>query len=430
VAVEVFQIGEDAESVDEVLERVRQIRYRIVMVSLPQRSLQQVLCRRLSLTMVWPEYAWLVVSSQNDATSLLRCKHKMINFYPKKLWTSSLSSNLSRFSYDKLIIGNFTYKSGIANFCDHVLRPIAVAIYQWDDYPVHIASYSAVNGLGKVSLHRFPYDVPVEASLLWYILFTLLHLLIFILLTVVFVLYVSYRNRSSVKASSVSLSILIFVSCYILLAYLAIINLTLHPGYRRTSKKFQDTLCKLRIWSHGFSMPTVTIVAVLLIKLVRIYKLFNNQVVMKKWKCHDAVLAVYVFLVSFPVLVMCAVDSLSHQYKSALIFSHTRYFIDCRGTGLFYIQPVYIFMLCSLLVCMAVKTRKIRLGDFKDTKKMVSLMVVVFVSFIGFLIYFFLLRIGRSVIVAAGVKQISTSLLIFGNIFFQFVPKLNFLLKK
>ena len=431
VTAEVFQVDEFEESVDQVFKRIQGIRYRIIIVALPRRNLNQVLCKRLALKMVWPEYAWLVVVGgyEEEIALSLQCKIGIIIFQPETVWMSSLSGNLSSSCYDKLTL---TYVPDII-FCEHDFRPTTVVIYQWDTYPVHIANYTTDDGLGPVSLHHFPYDVPVEVSLIWFLVLALLHLLIFILVTAILALFVRYRHHSSIKASSVSLNMLVFISCYILLTYLVIINLMLLPGYRQTCKKLQDSFCLLRIWGHGFSVPTVTIVAVLLIKLVRIYKLFNSKVVLKKWKCHDGVLAVYVIMLSFPVIMICALDSITSGYKSALVVYNTRYYLDCCGTGQLYgiiVQPVYISVLCSLVVLMAIKTRKIRLGDFKDTKKLVILMLVIFSSFIGFFIYFFIVNIGGSVIIAVSIKQACNSILILGSMVCLFVPKFNFLLEK
>ena len=434
VTAEVFQVDEFEESVDQVFKRIQGIGYRIIIVALPRRNLNQVLCKRLAVKMVWPEYAWLVVVGgyEEEITLSLKCKRGIITFQLEEFWVATVSRFVGKSPHGRIGTG-FSNTSGTGHFCNHRLKVNAVVIYQWGEHPVHIANYSAENGLGKVSFGHIPYDVPVVSSGVGFVIFLLVQLFIFVALTVALVLYIAHRHQPTVKSSSVSLSVLIFISCYMLLLYSFIINLTVLPGYRKASTRAKDVFCVLRLWTHALSVPTVTILVVILLKLVRIYKLFKNQVVLKKWKCHNLTLAVYVLILIFPIVILCAAQSLT-QYKSTVIISNGEYYLDCRGNVLEYlliIQLAYILVLCSLVILMAIKTRNVEFEDFKGTRKMIILMfAVIGIVSLGPANYIVLKSTRNQFLYTIAFSQMTSAYLVLTVVIFQFIPKFQFLFIK
>ena len=84
--------------------------------------------------------------------------------------------------------------------------------------------------------------------------------------TILLVLYLVFRNEPSVKSTSVSLSILIFAGCYLLIAYTIV--LIVHE------LNWLD-LCMARIWLCGVGLSLPLILATILVKMLRVYRIFT-----------------------------------------------------------------------------------------------------------------------------------------------------------
>ena len=198
------------------------------------------------------------------------------------------------------------------------------------------------------------------------------------------VLYLNFWNEPAIKATGVSLNILMFLGCYLLLVFLTVNVL---PKYYMKSMVFRNFMCKLSLWFHGFSIPTILISSILLVKLVRVYRLFYYFRAVKKWECHDATLALYVLLLTFPVIISNTIQSAIHNYESSITTrTYKGYFIafyDCKSDReYFWIfgQQTYLYLICSLLIVMAFKTRKIKQKILRIQKKVIALIVTAMVT--------------------------------------------------
>ncbi len=64
------------QSVDRILRTIQYLKYRIIIVILPQHYLNQILCKRLLLKLEWPAYAWLGIDL-NEGTPVQQACMKM-----------------------------------------------------------------------------------------------------------------------------------------------------------------------------------------------------------------------------------------------------------------------------------------------------------------------------------------------------------------
>ena len=81
------------------------------------------------------------------------------------------------------------------------------------------------------------------------------------------ILYLYYRNTAEIKATSVTLSMLIFIGCYLLLVFLILItNLKFNTELTVISTGF----CHIIVWLNGMSFAVPLIFATLLIKMLRV----------------------------------------------------------------------------------------------------------------------------------------------------------------
>ena len=427
------QVLDSKMDIGKNLKNIKLLNFRIIIVSLPMNSLKEVMCKRQDLGMTWPDYVWLVLNFDDKTFMKTSCKDQIIVFwYYMKL---SLSNTKVQIDYNKLIdISAPDYKNSKKNCFQFNMKSHDISIYMWQNGPMFVTNYSITKGLGAITLNPIPSDLPLESFLSWYITFSIINILVFIFLTVMLVLYLYFRNEPAIKATGVSLNILMFLGCYLLLAFLTVNVL---PKYYMKSMVFRNFMCKLSLWFHGFSIPTILISSILLVKLVRVYRLFYYFRAVKKWECHDATLALYVLLLTFPVILSNTIQSAIHNYESSITTrTYKGYFIavyDCKNDReYFWIfgQQTYLYLICSLLIVMAFKTRKIKHKNFKDTKKVIALIVTAMVtSFLSivYIIIFEALEVHPLFIDT--LLELSHSSFILECQFFLFMPK-NFPLLK
>ncbi len=190
-----------------------------------------------------------------------------------------------------------------------------------------------------------------------------------ILITLTLILYIYYRNEPEVKATSWSLSLLMFLGCYLMIIYVFL--LTLRSIIPPTSK---FDLCAALVWTSGLGVSYILILAVILVKLARVYRIFYHYSHIGKL-CSDTALAAYVFILLSPILIQLIVFIILGPYKWSILeikhTDHTEIQYICSGD----LTPYYAYSTCHILALtfsialVAIKTRKLRQHNFRDTKK-------------------------------------------------------------
>ena len=99
--VHIAQILDSEKAIDKNLKTIQKLKFRIIIVSLPMNSLDEVMYKRLSLGMTWPDYARLVLNFDNNKSIKLSCKNQVIVF--QYYMKSSFSNAKVQIDYDKLI---------------------------------------------------------------------------------------------------------------------------------------------------------------------------------------------------------------------------------------------------------------------------------------------------------------------------------------
>ena len=249
-----------------------------------------------------------------------------------------------------------------------------VFIYQYVSLNKNVNLMGIYNGssntLTNVSGITFTdYDLPIvyrPAALVPYLL--PLPILCAIFSTVLLVLYLVFRNEPSVKSTSVSLSMLIFMGCYLLIMYTIV--LMLHE------LRWAD-FCMVRIWLCGVGVPLPLILTTILVKMLRVYHIFT-VFKMLKGNVHtsDFALFVYTLLIISPNIVLLTLWTAVNRYHRILNFVPRRGLIRvelaCYSDYTFVFFALlfgYFFLLLIAVVLVAIKSRKIQRTHFKDTKK-------------------------------------------------------------
>ena len=252
------------------------------------------------------------------------------------------------------------------------------------------------------------------------------------MVTITLVLYFYFRKEPAVKATSVSLSAIIFIACYMFIFYLFVLNSTLLSSYHQLDSSVRNFICVFRVWIHGLGFPVALILSTLLVKLLRVYRIFHCHGKISKYTSGNWALLVYVLLLSSPNAIICLVWSSSDPYISTVFFPIVDGYLvvteQCVSD--YTIQwllglLVYLVLMSLLLVLVAILTRNIKHKNFKDTKKVSALSFLVVLSLCFILPYWYILRIIRAnVVLVHAVLQIGHYCIILECQAFIFFPKL------
>ena len=198
------------------------------------------------------------------------------------------------------------------------------------------------------------------------------------------ILYLYYRNEPEMKASSVGLSILIFFSCYAMYTGCGIHTIT-SGKYINSSR---DGVCFSIIWTIFPSGDLI--LTTLLVKICRIYHIFNHFGKIGKF-CSDQSLLILIGVVVLGKVVLLSAwtaldkpqitDYVTYHSESKPPFYKVIQKCYSQHHGIWIITCLlYTAIIGGILAFVSFKTRKIHRKDFKDTKKINALIVTFFMS--------------------------------------------------
>ena len=199
---------------------------------------------------------------------------------------------------------------------------------------------------------------------------------LFCLITTNMVLLTYWRNEREIKATSYLLSMLLTSSCYLLTIgpviqtvyrIIVIHNTTLHT-----------VLCNVSLWSTALGLDLM--LATLLFRLFRVVHIFKPFQRASKYLSADMYILLYVLLTCSVKVLILIIWSIVDPYRSQAVRKYDSTTMPpvyratpmcyCNQLGVWYaISYLYSVILLSFVVFFAVQTRRIKITDFKDTKK-------------------------------------------------------------
>ena len=225
-----------------------------------------------------------------------------------------------------------------------------------------------------------------NTSIVYTSVFSLVFLLCVAGVTLTLFFYIYYRNEPEIKATSVTLSLLMFLGCYVILFYMLMAILYTQSLVPSDS---QFNICLTLLWSGATGVSLTLILATLLVKTLRVYHIFNHFGKVGKMYS-DIALLFYVLLLISPNIIIHTIWSIVDPYSADTIIteypSYTEVEQRCYSKQIllwFCILYLNIEGLAVILIIVAVKTRKIHRENFKDTKKVNAfifiLLIVIYV---------------------------------------------------
>ena len=210
-------------------------------------------------------------------------------------------------------------------------------------------------------------------------------IVLFSLLTLLnMILYIYYRNSPEMKATSVKLSMIIYLSSFAM--YFGVCIDVYWSITVKVADHVRDIACVLVAWP--VFLGGSTILATLLVKICRVHRIFQNLFEKVSFCSNYILFVIIILIVSVKVVclaVWAAIDPFTiidieiyrpegkppyYEATQQCYSDHTYIWVS--------VLLGYAAILGAALAFMAFKTRKIKRKDFKDTKKINALMVSVF----------------------------------------------------
>ena len=194
--------------------------------------------------------------------------------------------------------------------------------------------------------------------------------------TIVLLLFIYYRNQPEIKATSVWLSLCIFLGCYFVTS--GALNHFIASGEILTSQARRATTCNID--TYFVSLGVDLLITTLLAKVLRIWRIFTlHGRTGKVWT--DPSLLGFIGIVIAMKVVILAIWTIADPFtltdKKKLVhmdgFGSTYEIVQRCESEYYFIWLVLVYgysaIIGLVLIGASLKTRKIKQENFKDTKK-------------------------------------------------------------
>ena len=278
-----------------------------------------------------------------------------------------------------------------------MLQPFLIGTLQYSNSSIIAASFN------RSTLGRAPSDeLPLATAappLAYTVILGIQIVVTTIYATIVLTLYITFRKAAEIRATSFTLSLLMFFGCYLNLLYLILL---FYYNYvvDTTDVVRDDALCVALQWLSGPGISLPLILATLLVKMLRIYHIFNKIKLHLNRYCTDLSLALYVFLILLPdIFVNCILTfvdryRIGYNYEVKDGYTHLKRVCNSNNHALLFgILVLYLLVLILALAVVAIITRKVRQRHFKDTKKVNILLFILCTAIIVVFSYWLLFEI-------------------------------------
>ena len=327
---------------------------------------------------------WAIACALNRSLSILEGRNLSLSSINIRTNQSHARCEIMDVLEEQLSELSFQGATGFLNFSRKTAATQAlISLSQFQNgQPVHIGSYTFSLLLNKTMIIG---EIPTDTLNRVYILYpTYITVILFIMILMCFsltfismFLYFYYHKHPSIKATSSTLSLCLFIGCYFLLA--SSLFHTINSGIirRKTGKLYRAFTCMFDIYL--INIGTDVVLATVIAKTLRIYHIFKKFGKVHHI-CSDQGLFILIFAIVFMKLILlifwtCLDVSLLIDTEQYIKESIPPYFMvtqKCQNKHPMVwitLQYTYTMVLAFIMVLLAVLTRKIKRGDFKDTKK-------------------------------------------------------------
>ena len=358
-----------------------------------------VLCMRTEIALLllneaqelgysWPEYAWIVFSVDSDPdtfagslegtfvtrdysgieTNNIFKTAGVLKFICSNSGSNSL--NISLPDMVKFIEGKRLSNISVVQLANSPEHELEIAYYDTE-----LKQLNVVHNLS--ALGNIPRGSTVILELVYSTVEIAAHLVPFtcivFFVTAILAFYVYFRNEPEIKATSFSVSLSMFLGCYLLFLFVLFVLIAYqldgclgHNG---------DIICKNVLILSGIGVPSVLILAALFVKMLKVYAIFINPFSYKKKFFSDAFLFLYILLILLPTVLILilwvALDPFMNTYITVPKKSHLLLLdrFESKHTAVWIgLLALYTLAVIIAVAILAFKSSEIRYKNFRDTK--------------------------------------------------------------
>ena len=397
-----------------------------------------------SYTSVLYDSVTAIVYALNRSVHILNERNlSLTSVNNRAIWSQS-KSEIMEVLEKQLSQLSFEGATGFLNFSHSAAAmQISVKLCQFQDQQlVPIGSYNfSLNQLilNKTIMGEIPTDTLDRIYILYpihvMVLLLMMILMCFAMTVLSMCLYFYYHKHPSIKATSTTLSLCLFIGCFFLLLsslFHTINSGIIHDEHGKMGTSYRIFICMFDIYL--INIGTDTVLATVIAKTLRIYHIFK-----KFGKVHQIcsdqglfilILAIVSVKIILLILWLCLDVSLLVDKEQYMKQSVPPYFLvtqKCQNqypTVWITLQYIYTLVLAFIMVLLAVLTRKIKRGDFKDTKKINMLVVVLVFDLCIFLSLWAILRLIDNTILSKVAYSVGIALAAFLSQVFLILPKI------
>ena len=223
--------------------------------------------------------------------------------------------------------------------------------------------------------------------------------------TIVLLLFIYYRNQPEIKATSVWLSLCMFLGCYFVLS--GALNHFISSGESATSRAQRDSICNIN--TYFVSLGVDLLITTLLAKVLRIWRIFTYNGYMGNVWTNSSLLGFIGIVIAVKIVLLAIwtiVDPYTLKDKEEIIYMDgiaSKYEIVQQCESEYYsIWLVLVYgysaIIGLVLIGASLKTRKVKQENFKDTKKITILVTsLLFIALVCGALWGILRLIGDSI---------------------------------
>ncbi len=383
----------------QALQTIQEHETRVIIVSVKKQTACSLLKEARKMDLIWPKYGWLVLDSESGGSIKSTCDLEGVimikDFSTKDSGLDSQGTRFERIASSVLLdsiyaitlmskgmqISNASFEgeTGLVKFKDGNRLNNISASQVINGSELEIARYDPNTQQLMLIIDILEYDTPRGNVLIIYnettiphiILFALLTLFCAVLVTVIFVLYLLFRNEREIKVTSVPISIIMFLGCYLQLSYIPVLLVKSYPDSRVAVPHI--VTCQFVAWLGGTGISFPLILATVLMKMLRVYAIIQNPFSFKKKFFTDYMLLFYIALLLSPtILILTLWSSIDPLIIVALPFPNIRgqeileICISTHTTIWLIIPYVYQAVLIVALVIVSLKTSSMRYKNLQD----------------------------------------------------------------
>ena len=421
---------------------------KVIIASISAQKVAQMIPLIDKMGLLWPDYAWIFLNDDflhQSATNIIRgifmiesqikpsnhletkltsesnftfCEDDLSELAGKK--TASLRCNgLANIMYDLVLLTAIKVNENCTDNANQVnaQEPLTIQyndhdtlfsiLHVWGQSKVLIGNvYSnfSISIVNETVLRATQIDdlpiISIDPPIGYTVGMVSLIVLLAVFVTLTLLLYICFRKEPEVKASSFTISLFLFVGCYFNLTYMSLLIYFRQPVFNELSISHQNTVCNLLLWLSGPGTSLSLMLATLLVKILRVYHIFNHISLRVGYYCSDLALIAYILLILTPNIVVNLVWIIVDRYHAIIEYKvgkdHIQLSKECDSkyeTVWFGVLCAFLLLLAVVLAAVAIMTRKVRLQHFKDTKKVNILAFLLCLGIILTFSYWLLFRL-------------------------------------